>query len=340
MPRPLSSVRHARSPLSLQTMTTSVGKGKVSIIIPCYNHGPMLREALASVEQVRNPNLLEVIIVDDGSSEAETTRILDEATNAGYSVVSQLNRGPGAARNTGIQLAKGEFILPLDSDNRLRNLYLNEGVSLLSRNPGVGVVYADAEYFGERSGRWYVPDFNLLSLIRMNFIDACALYRKRLWEEVGGYDEQVICMGVEDWDFWLRLAARGARFVHVPKIAFDYRVQSDSMIVKAIGLGYRAPSLAAMMTSPRLAELVNYIFGKPEMACYKLLRETDEAIFNARQVLVESGFRPAWKQIVRALRLSHSPRVIWQICSFFVLWFRIIGSRLKRWMKPKLNAVW
>ena len=82
---------------------------------------------------------------------------LSEAAEAGYCVVSQPNRGPGAARNTGIRLAKGEFILPLDSDNRLRNVYLNEGVSLLRRNSSVGVVYADAEYFGERSGRWYVP---------------------------------------------------------------------------------------------------------------------------------------------------------------------------------------
>ena len=320
--------------------TTPICEGKVSIVIPCYNHGPMLREALASIEQVRNTNLLEVIIVDDGSSEPDSVQTLSEIAETGYCVVSQPNRGVGAARNTGIQLAKGEFILPLDSDNRLRDVYLNEGVSLLKRNPSVGVVYADAEFFGERSGRWYVPDFNLLSLIRMNFIDACALYRKRLWKEVGGYDEQMPWMGVEDWDFWLRLAFHGGTFVHLPKIGFDYRVRSDSMIVKAIGFGPSVPgdSLAAMRTSPRLAELGNYIFGKPEMACYKLLRETDEAIFNAREVLVESGFRPAWKQILRALRLSHSPRVIWKICSFFVLWFRIIASRFKRRIRSKFNA--
>ena len=114
----------------------------------------MLCEALATVEQVRNANLLEVIIVDDGSSDAETIRILKEIAEAGYCVVSQPNRGSSAARNTGIRLAKGEFILPLDSDNRLRDVYLDEGVSLLRRNSSVGVVYTDAEYFGERSGRW------------------------------------------------------------------------------------------------------------------------------------------------------------------------------------------
>jgi glycosyltransferase involved in cell wall biosynthesis len=320
--------------------TTPTGEGKVSIVIPCYNHGAMLREALASIEQVRNTNLFEVIVVDDGSSEVETKKILDELEHEGHCVVAQPNRGPGAARNTAIRLAKGEFILPLDSDNRLRDIYLSEGVSLLRRNPGVGVVYADAEFFGERSGRWQIPDFNLLSLIRMNFIDACALYRKSVWEKVGGYDEQTICMGVEDWDFWLRLAFNGGTFVHLPEIGFDYRVRSDSMIVKAIGFGpcVSGDSLAAMRTSPLLAERVNYVFGKPEMACYKLLRETDETILNAREVLVESGFRPAWKHILRALRLSRSPRVIWKICSFFLLWFRIIAARFKRRIKSKFNA--
>jgi GT2 family glycosyltransferase len=61
---------------------TSVGAGNVSIVIPCYNQGATLREALASVEQVRNENVIDVIIVDDGSSEAETIRILKEVAEA------------------------------------------------------------------------------------------------------------------------------------------------------------------------------------------------------------------------------------------------------------------
>jgi glycosyltransferase involved in cell wall biosynthesis len=249
-------------------METPTGQGKVSIVIPCYNHGAMLREALASVEEARNANVVEVIIVDDGSSEAETIGILNEVGEAGYCVVSQPNRGQSAARNAGIRLAKGEFILPLDSDNRLRDVYLNEGVSLLKNNPNIGVIYTDAEYFGERTARWHVPNFNLLSLIRANFIDACALYRKKLWEEVGGYDEQMPWMGLEDWDFWLRVAFHGGSFVHLPKIGFDYRVRRGSTTAN---------------TAPHYAELVNYVFSKPEMACYKLLRETtDEEVQNLR----------------------------------------------------------
>jgi Glycosyltransferases, probably involved in cell wall biogenesis len=274
-----------------QMTETHAGQGKVSIVIPCYNPGAMLHEALASVEQARNENVVEMIIVDDGSSEAETTRILSEVAEPGYRVVHQPNRGVMAARNAGIRLAKGEFILPLDSDNRLRDVYLNEGVSLLKNNPSVGVIYTDAEFFGDRTGRWKVPDFDLLSLVRENFIDTCALYRKKLWEEIGGYDEQMPWMGLEDWDFWLRVAAHGGSFVHLPKIGFDYRVRRDSISSKRV---------------QHSVELINYIFGKPEMGSYKLLREIDEeaqklrAIQNSRAYRVGRGLlAPA--QLLRRL---------------------------------------
>jgi len=264
--------------------TTPIGEGKVSIVIPCYNQGTMLREALASVEQVRNGNLLEAIVVDDGSTEVETKKILDELEYDGHCVLRQPNRGPGAARNTGIRFAKSEFILPLDSDNHLRDLYLNEGISILKENPGAGVVYADAEYFGERSGPWDVPEFDLLSLIRWNFVDACALYRKKLWEEVGGYDEYKPLSGLEDWEFWLRVASHGGTFVHVRKVGFDYRVRTESMGVKIIGCDYRLQGDSSNVgsISPRLKEVVDYIFSKPELACYKLLRELDEEVQQLR----------------------------------------------------------
>ena len=161
-------------------MTTPIAEGKISIVVPCFNQGAMLREALASIEQVRNANVLEVIVVDDGSSEGETTTILSQLEEADYCVVAQPNSGLGAARNAGIRLAKGEFILPLDSDNRVRDAYLNEAASLLKDNPSLDVIYADAEYFGDRNGRWQIPEFDLLSLIRMNFIRRLCSVSKEL----------------------------------------------------------------------------------------------------------------------------------------------------------------
>ena len=250
----------------------------------------MLREALASIEQVRNENLLEVIVVDDGSSEVETTTILSQVEETGYCVVSQQNRGLGAALNAGIRRAKGEFILPLASDDRLRDAYLNNGVPLLKNNICSGVVYADAEYFGERTGRCHVQEFNLLSLIRANFIDTCALFRKKLWEGVGGYDEQMPWTGWEDWDFWLRVANRQGTFVHLARVGFDHRVRSDSLGLQA----HECP-----------LDILNYIFGKPEMACYRLIRELDEQaqILRARIQTMEDLVRSI--KGLRSYRLGH-----------------------------------
>src|SRR5438034_7728867 len=274
----------------LKMSCTSVGAGNVSIVIPCYNQGAMLREALASIEQVRNENLLEVIVVDDGSSEVETTTILSQVEEAGCCVVRQSNPGIGVARNAGIRRAKGEFILVLGSDNRLRDAYLNEGVSLLKNNICLGVVYADPEYFGERTGRPHVQEFNLLSMIRGNFIDGCALFRRKLWEEVGGYDEQMPWTGWEDWDFWLRVAYRQGTFVHLPKVGFDHRVGSDSLRLQA---------------HEHRLDLINYIFGKPEMACYRLIREMDEQaqILRARIQSMEDLVRVI--KGLRSYRLGH-----------------------------------
>jgi glycosyltransferase involved in cell wall biosynthesis len=282
-------VRHVSSELSLQMTHTPIGEGKVSIVIPCHNQGTKLREAVASIEHVRNANLLEVIVVDDGSSDVKTRKILDELEQEGHYVLPEPNRGLGAARNAGIRRAKGEFILPLGSDNRLRDAYMNEGVSLLKNNICLGVVYADAEYFGDRTGRSHVQEFDLLSMIRGNFIDACALFRKKLWEEVGGYDEQMPWTGWEDWDFWLRVAYRQGTFVHLAKVGFDPCVRSDSL-----GLEAHEHSL----------DLLNYIFGKPEMASYRLIREMDQhaQILRARIQSMEDLVRSI--QRLRSYRLG------------------------------------
>ena len=201
----------------------------VSIVIPSYNLGVFLRETIESIEAARTPALREVIIVDDGSTDSETIKVLKELESE-YTVVWQANRGLGAARNAGIRMATGEFILPVDADNRIRRPYLAEGPELLARQPDVGVVYADAEYIGEKNGRWRVPEFNFACLVDKNFLDACALFRKRVWEDVGGYDEHPPHLGWEDWDFWLRASIKGWRFVRLNDVAWEYRVRPGSML--------------------------------------------------------------------------------------------------------------
>lgn len=203
---------------------------KISIVIPCFNHGKYLREALESIDV--SPNIAEVIIVNDGSNDAFTNQILHELEAEGYTVINQPNRGLGKTRNNGIKRAKGQFILPLDADNKLVSGYVHKVVSFLESNPEVSVVYSDNIFFGERSGINKVADFNLQKLMTGNYIDACAVFRRSAWEMVGGYDENMPYMGVEDWELWLNMSFHGVRFYHLPEPGFYYRVINHSMIKK------------------------------------------------------------------------------------------------------------
>ena len=202
---------------------------RASIIIPCYNHGLFLREAIESVEKCPR-DLWELIIVNDGSTDAGTLRVFDELRAEGYRIIDQENRGLGAARNTGIREAAGEYILPLDSDNKIQPEYILTGIDILDTDPEVGVVYGDAEYFGEKTGVWKGRAFDLSELLLKNYIDACAVYRRSIWSDVGGYDANMPYQGLEDWDFWLSAAERKWKFYYIPQVLFDYRVRPDSMI--------------------------------------------------------------------------------------------------------------
>jgi glycosyltransferase involved in cell wall biosynthesis len=201
----------------------------ISIIIPCYNHGQYLRECINSVEQCSDKNLYEIIILNDGSTDKLTIELLQQLTEEGYNVINQANQGLGAARNNAIKKAEGKYILPLDSDNKIYPEYIFESIKILDEHPAIAMVYGDSEYFGDKTGLNKVGEFNLQKLMIANYIDACAVYRKSAWEALGGYDENMPVMGMEDWDFWLNMVLNGYEFHYIPKILFKYRVLGHSM---------------------------------------------------------------------------------------------------------------
>ncbi|MDQ6763404.1 MAG: glycosyltransferase [Bacteroidota bacterium] len=203
---------------------------KVSVIIPCYNHGLFVREAIRSVEECSDKYLYEIIILNDGSTDIYTIEVLQQLAAEGYHVISQCNQGLGAARNNAIKEARGEYILPLDSDNKICSDYIYESIRILDEQPGIAMVYGDVEYFGKKSGRHIVGEFNLQKIMIGNIIDACAVYRKSVWEALGGYDEKMPVMGFEDWDLWLNMALHRYEFYYIPKVLFHYRVLDSSML--------------------------------------------------------------------------------------------------------------
>lgn len=202
----------------------------LSVVIPCYNQGEYILDALSSVQSCTEP-VYEVIIVNDGSTEALTLKVLSYLKDKGYQVIYQENQGLAAARNNAIKMAKGRYILPLDSDNKIRGNYITKGIEILDKYPEVGVVYGNAELFGDKTGIWELPDFDVNRIMMGNFIDACAVIRKSMWEDCGGYDSNIPDkLGYEDWDLWLGATEKGWKFYHVSEVLFDYRFRENSMV--------------------------------------------------------------------------------------------------------------
>ncbi|MCO5285903.1 MAG: glycosyltransferase [Chitinophagaceae bacterium] len=203
----------------------------VSIIIPCFNMGELLSETLESVQNVYESSLHQVIVVNDGSTDPRTLEIFKTITQ--HQVVHKENGGLASARNAGISIAKGKYLLFLDADNLLTDGYLKKGVEVLDNHPEIDIVYGESEVIGSGKERLFTKPFDLQTLMSYNYIDACCLVRKRLFDDLGGFDENMKIMGYEDWEMWLRAALNHKKFFYMEGVIVQqYRVRNDSMLRK------------------------------------------------------------------------------------------------------------
>ncbi len=212
----------------------------LSIIIPCYNHGKYILDAINSVKQSQPEYAYEIIVVNDGSNDPFTLQVLDEIENEKILILNQKNQGLAAARNNGITVSKGKYILPLDSDNKVHKNYLTQAFAILENDASIDVVYGNPIFLGDRKGTKKIGEFRLSKMLEFNYIDACAIYKKNVWEMAGGYDETMPAMGNEDWEFWIHAYLNGARFYYLDDVCYYYRVLSNSMSVTTTKPGFEA----------------------------------------------------------------------------------------------------
>ena len=202
----------------------------VSIVIPCHNDGAYLDSSIRSVFN-QTMTSFEVIVVDDGSTDPETIATLDHLPWSRTRVIRQENRGLSAARNAGMGVARGRYVVPLDVDDELEHRYLEIMAETLEARPDAAFATCRARLFQDIDAIWIPRPYNPYQLLLSNSIVGCVLLRRDAYLSVGGYDE-TMRHGNEDWDLWIRLMKAGWGVAEVPDVLFRYRKHGISMSVE------------------------------------------------------------------------------------------------------------
>ncbi|MFZ2642490.1 MAG: glycosyltransferase family A protein, partial [Verrucomicrobiia bacterium] len=164
---------------------------RVSVVIPCYNLGQYLDEAVESV-LAQTYQEFEILVVDDGSTDETTKQILSSYNRPKTRVIRTANQGPSAARNTGIQQARGEYILPLDADDKIGSRYMEKAVAVLDQRAEVGIVCCEAEFFGEVAGKWNLPEYSFPLVLLENMIVEPSFFRMADYKQTRGYNPNML----------------------------------------------------------------------------------------------------------------------------------------------------
>ena len=199
----------------------------VSVIVPCYNYAHFLPEALDSVLAQTYPHW-ECIVINDGSpdnTEEVALEYCKKDTRIKY--FYKENGGHSSARNFGIKNSLGKYILPLDSDDKIADYFLEKSVKVLDSDSNVKIVCLETQLFGDSVEIVKMPHFDLRPLLIVNYLVNTCLYRKSDFEQTNGYDTSML--GFEDWDLWISILKKGGTAIEIPFIGYYYRKKEESI---------------------------------------------------------------------------------------------------------------
>jgi GT2 family glycosyltransferase len=199
----------------------------VSVVIPCFNLGEYVDEAIDSVF-IQSFQDFEILIVDDGSTDEATRARLAACDRPRTRVVRTENRGLPAAKNLGLRQTTGRYLCMLDADDRLAPTCLERSVTALEQNPAIAFVSHWVRTFGDEDRTWRPERCDFPALLDVNTVNGAALVRRDALLAVGGFDE-AMRSGCEDWDLWISLVERGFPGQILPEVLFHYRRRPGSM---------------------------------------------------------------------------------------------------------------
>ena len=206
---------------------------RVSVIIPYYQQLDTVEETLISICHQTYQNI-EIIFVNDGSDDEQAViRILNNVAqqypNVQINYYYKDNSGLADTRNFGIDKACGDYILPLDSDDLIASTFLEKTVAVLDQNPSVSFVYTEVLFWGAKNEIWGTIDFDPKVLLTQNLMTCTTLFRKEMWQHIGGYDLNMK-HGYEDWNFWIAAVESGFDGANLHLPLFLYRRKKNSML--------------------------------------------------------------------------------------------------------------
>lgn len=292
------------------TMPPTTDVPTISAVVPAYNAADTITRTVQSILDQTLP-VCEVIVVDDGST--DQTAAIVERLGPPVRCITQENAGPNAARNHGVREATGDWIAFLDADDSWLPNKLERMAPLLKDDPQTGVVHCYT--VDERSWHKYDGELTFDMLWDHNYVGtSTAIVRKAAWESVGGFDEDRQLIGAEDYNMWLRLAARGWKFRLCPEELVEYTPAAGSLSSQV-----RRVLDGELLNARRIAEFANLPPARLQQRERELYAEYGVAMFHARdmrgarQFLGQAlRFRPSVDVLARWLA-TWLPDAVWKL---------------------------
>jgi glycosyltransferase involved in cell wall biosynthesis len=197
---------------------------RVAVVIPCFNDGATLPDALRSVGEQED---CEIVLVDDGSTEPSTLELLRRLLADGVRVIRQENRGLAAARMVGVAATSAPYVQPLDADDLLAPGALSALADALDEHPYAAAAWGDIAFFGEFELVAPAADeLDPWTIWYLDEIPTASMVRRTALEKTGGW---LFDKAYEDWDFWMTFAEHGLCGVRVPTVVLRYRRNPQRM---------------------------------------------------------------------------------------------------------------
>ncbi len=249
----------------------------VTVVIPCYNLGAYVSEAVQSVLDQTYQDF-EIVLIDDGSTDPATRHLFASYRRPRTRILRTENQGLARTRNLGIREAAGRYVSFLDADDLLEPTFLDRTVSVLEADPSIAFASCWLAGFGESSFLWTPTSCDFPHLLAEDTVCTAALTRKDALVAVGGFDADMPVSGYEDWDLAIGIVERGLPGRIVPEVLFRYRIRPGSM--------------TASCTAPENhARLMRYIVEKHPHAYQQHLAGVLEVI-EARTIEIEGRRGP------------------------------------------------